>query len=157
IPTTTGCELRRSRRIRSTCNRSATSRGGRGSCFMQVCLLCFSSRCTIIAHSVALAAISRHNGAMTPSEQQPLGLADAAERWVAHQRRRRRPLSARTIDSYCDAWRSFSAWAQQQDKKLVAEIGVHDLRDWLDELGGYADNSVQTYCHGALAICRWLA
>lgn len=94
---------------------------------------------------------------MEPTTTPPLTLAEAAERWEIYQRSRRRPLSTRTIESYCDAWRLFCAWAAQHGKTLASEIGVHDLRDWLDGLRNYADNTVQTYCHGALALCRWLA
>jgi integrase/recombinase XerD len=84
-------------------------------------------------------------------------IAGAAARWASHQRSRRRPLAARTIEAYDDAWRSFAAWLARDERTLVAQIGVHDLRDWLDSMRGYADNTVQAYCHGALAICRWLA
>jgi integrase/recombinase XerD len=90
-------------------------------------------------------------------ETDSLLIQDVAERWAKQQRRRRRPLAERTIASYCDAWRSFCRWADEQGKRFVSQIGVHDIRDWLDDLQGYADRSVQTYHHGALAMCRWLA
>lgn len=91
------------------------------------------------------------------TEQEGPPLAGVAERWANQQRRRRKPLSARTIDSYCDAWRSFCIWAREQGKTFVAQLDIHDLREWLDGMQGYADRTVQTYYHGALAMCRWLA
>ena len=91
----------------------------------------------------------------TPTEQP--AIAGAAGRWATHQRGRRRPLSARTIDTYEDAWRAFAAYLARDGRTLVGQIGVHDMRDWLDGMRGYADSTVQAYCHGAMAICRWLA
>jgi len=92
-----------------------------------------------------------------PNQQQPLTIASAADAWVAVQRARRKPLADPTIASYCDAWRSFAAWAARQDKRLVAEIDVHDLARWIDSLSRKADGTALTYSHGALAICKFLA
>src|SRR5262249_5479198 len=73
------------------------------------------------------------------------------------QRARRKPLAEPTIASYCDAWRSFGAWAARQDKRAVAQIGVTDLARWIDSLSRKADGTALTYSHGALAICKFLA
>src|SRR6266540_1944682 len=91
------------------------------------------------------------------NDQQSLTIASAADAWVAVQRARRKPLADPTIASYCDAWRSFAAWAARQDKRAVAEIGVHDLARWIDSLSRKADGTALTYSHGALAICKFLA
>ena len=90
-------------------------------------------------------------------EQQQISIAAASDEWAAAQRARRKPLAEPTIASYCDAWRSFAAWAARQDKRAVAEIGVHDLARWIDSLKRKADGTTLTYSHGALAICKFLA
>src|SRR6266511_1037761 len=91
------------------------------------------------------------------NDQQSLTIASAADAWVAVQRARRKPLADPMIASYCDAWRSFAAWAARQDKRAVAEIGVHDLARWVDSLSRKTDGTALTYSHGALAICKFLA
>jgi site-specific recombinase XerD len=90
-------------------------------------------------------------------EQQPQTIAAAGDAWAAAQRARRKPLAANTIVSYCDAWASFSAWAARQGKRAVAEIAPTDLARWIDSLARKADGTVQTYSHGALAVCKFLA
>src|SRR5262245_57922248 len=90
-------------------------------------------------------------------EQQPQTIAKAGDAWAAAQRARRKPLAANTIVSYCDAWASFSAWAARQGKRSVAEIAPTDLARWIDSLAQKADGTVQTYSHGALAVCKFLA
>jgi site-specific recombinase XerD len=95
---------------------------------------------------------------MSPlSDKQPITIASAAEVWAAAQRAHRKPLAEPTIASYCDAWRSFAAWATRQEKHTVAEIGVRDLASWIDSLGRLADGTALTYSHGALAVCKFLA
>jgi integrase/recombinase XerD len=84
-------------------------------------------------------------------------VADAGQQWAEAQRRRRKPLSQATIDSYCDAWASFAAWAERQQRTMVTQIGATDLAQWLDSLRRMTDGSVQTYSHGALAVARFLA
>lgn len=86
-----------------------------------------------------------------------IAIAAAGDAWAAAQRARRKPLSAATITSYCDAWRSFSAWATRHGKQRINQIAADDLGRWIDSLVGMADGSVQTYSHGALAICKYLA
>lgn len=86
-----------------------------------------------------------------------LTIAAAADAWAAAQRSRRKPLAASTIATYCDAWRSFAAWAQRQGRRTVADIAAPDLGAWIDSLKGMADGTVLTYGHGALAICKFLA
>ncbi len=90
-------------------------------------------------------------------ETAPLTIADAGPAWAEAQRSRRKPLSSATIDSYCDGWRSFSAWAERDGKRSVREIAATDLARWVDTLRGLSDGSVLTYSHGALAVCRFLA
>jgi site-specific recombinase XerD len=87
----------------------------------------------------------------------PMTIAAAGDAWVAAQRARRKPLAASTIASYCDAWRSFGAWAERQSKRSVAEIGATDLARWIDSLSRKADGTALTYSHGALAVCKFLA
>jgi site-specific recombinase XerD len=95
---------------------------------------------------------------MDQQPQSPIRtIADAGAAWAAAQRARRKPLAANTIASYCHAWSSFEVWARKQDKRLVAEIGVTDLARWIDSLTRKADGTAQTYSHGALAICKFLA
>ncbi len=97
--------------------------------------------------------------ARMPEEKptQPTLIAAAGELWAAAQRARRKPLAATTIDSYCDAWRSFAAWAQRNEKREVRQIGPHDLAHWVDALERKADGTALTYSHGALAVCKFLA
>ncbi|HWQ13301.1 MAG TPA: tyrosine-type recombinase/integrase [Roseiflexaceae bacterium] len=84
-------------------------------------------------------------------------IAEAAARWAAAQRARRRPLAPSTIDSYCDAWGSFAAWAARQGRRTAGDIRPRDLAQWIDTLAGLADGTVQTYSHGALAVVKFLA
>lgn len=84
-------------------------------------------------------------------------IRSAAERWAAAQRARRKPLAANTIASYCDAWASFSDWANCNGKQTPADIEAPDLARWIDSLRRKTDGTVQTYSHGALAICKFLA
>jgi site-specific recombinase XerD len=90
-------------------------------------------------------------------EEAPLTIADAGAAWAAAQRARRKPLAANTIASYRDAWSSFGTWAARQGKLLVAEIGPTDLGRWIDSLTRTADGTAQTYSHGVLAVCKFLA
>lgn len=83
--------------------------------------------------------------------------AQALADWQRDQRKRRRQLSAATIASYSDAWRSFSGWATTQQRQSTADIANTDLAEWINSLRHLADGSVQTYSHGVLAICRYLA
>ena len=92
-----------------------------------------------------------------PEQPAPLTIADAGAAWAAAQRARRRPLAPNTIASYCDAWESFASWARSRGKQHVAEIDARDLAQWIDSLARHADGTVQTYSHGALAICKFLA
>ncbi len=94
--------------------------------------------------------------AHTDPQEQPT-IAEAANRWATAQRARRKPLAESTIDSYCDAWRSFSAWALRENKRFTQAIGPTDLARWIDSLAGRADGTVLTYSHGALSICKLLA
>lgn len=99
-----------------------------------------------------------YNARMTHEPtSQPTTIAAAAELWAAAQRARRKPLAATTIESYCDAWRSFAAWAARSQKRLANEIGTHDLAHWVDSLARKADGTALTYSHGVLAICKFLA
>ncbi|MCS6841505.1 MAG: tyrosine-type recombinase/integrase [Roseiflexus sp.] len=86
-----------------------------------------------------------------------LTIASAADVWAAAQQTRRKPLAASTIATYCDAWRSFTAWAQREGRHTVADIAASDLGAWIDSLKEMADGTVLTYGHGALAICKFLA
>ena len=88
---------------------------------------------------------------------EPITLIEASQEWVAQQRARRRPLAPNTIDSYCDAWRSFSAWATRQGRRTPADLEARDLGRWIDSLQGAADGTTQTYSHGVLAIVKFLA
>jgi len=90
-------------------------------------------------------------------EQEPQLIEAAGDAWAAAQRARRKPLAPSTIASYCDAWRSFSAWARRAGKRNVAELAPTDLARWIDSLAHKADGTVQTYSHGALAVCKFLA
>lgn len=94
---------------------------------------------------------------MNDESHEPLTIADAADLWASAQRARRKALAPNTIISYCDAWRSFTAWAAHQQKRFVADLIVTDLARWIDSLGRKADGTAQTYSHGALAICKFLA
>jgi integrase/recombinase XerD len=87
----------------------------------------------------------------------PLTLAGAGAAWAAAQRARRKPLAEHTIESYLDGWRSFCLWAERQGKRTVAEIAPADLGRWIDSLQRAADGTAQTYSHGALAVCKFLA
>ncbi len=105
----------------------------------------------------ALIACLCYNGSMPDQPEQPILISAAGEAWAQAQRARRKPLAATTIESYCDAWRSFAGWAARQQKRAVAEIGVHDLASWIDSLTHTADGTALTYSHGALAVCKFLA
>ncbi len=91
------------------------------------------------------------------SETPPIAIADAAGAWAEQQRRRRKPLADNTIASYRDGWASFAAWAARQGRATVADIASEDLARWIDSLVGAADGTAQTYAHGVLAVCRFLA
>jgi site-specific recombinase XerD len=84
-------------------------------------------------------------------------IATAADLWVASQQKRRKPLASNTIASYCDGWRSFAAWANRIGRKTISDLQAPDLGNWIDSLNGAADGTAQTYSHGALAICKYLA
>ena len=103
--------------------------------------------------------ILHYNAAMEsdPKQAPQMTIAGASDAWAAAQRARRKPLAANTIASYCDAWSSFGAWALRQGKRTVAEIEAPDLGRWIDSLVRKADGTAQTYSHGALAICKFLA
>lgn len=94
---------------------------------------------------------------MPPDTENTLTLAAAGDAWAAAQHDRRKPLAQATIASYHDAWRSFTAWAARQDKRAVQDIAPTDLGRWIDSLTGKTDGTVQTYSHGALAVCKFLA
>lgn len=87
----------------------------------------------------------------------PETIAAAGDAWASVQRARRKPLARATIESYCDGWRSFSAWAARQGKSEINQIAPADLASWIDSLRGKSDGTVQTYSHGALAVCKFLA
>ena len=87
----------------------------------------------------------------------PLTIARAGDAWAESQRRRRKPLASATIESYCDGWRTFSAWAEREDKREISQLAANDLGRWIDSLYGKSDGTVQTYAHGALAVCKFLA
>lgn len=91
------------------------------------------------------------------TEQTPLRIADAGAAWATAQRARRKPLAQATIESYCAAWASFSAWAQRAGRQSVTEIIATDLGRWVDSLTGMSDGSTLTYSHGALAVSKFLA
>ncbi|ABU56182.1 tyrosine-type recombinase/integrase [Roseiflexus castenholzii] len=84
-------------------------------------------------------------------------IAGAADAWATAQYSRRKPPAPSTIATYCNAWRSFAAWAHCEGKRVVADIAASDLGAWIDSLNGMADGTVLTYGHGALAICKFLA
>jgi integrase/recombinase XerD len=86
-----------------------------------------------------------------------LRIAEAAAAWAAAQRQRRKPLAEATIQSYCDAWSSFSGWAARNGRQTVSQIEPADLARWIDSLRGLSDGSVQTYSHGALSVAKFLA
>lgn len=92
-----------------------------------------------------------------PNLTETTAIPDAANHWATAQRARRKPLAELTIASYCAAWHSFSDWATTRDKRTLNQIEPRDLGRWIDSLGDMADGSVQTYSHGVLAICRFLA
>ena len=87
----------------------------------------------------------------------PLAIAAAANAWAEAQRRRRKPLAEQTIASYCDAWSSFSRWAQRQGYATVDQIAAPDLGRWIDSLSSKADGTTITYGHGVLAVIKFLA
>ncbi|HMO57284.1 MAG TPA: tyrosine-type recombinase/integrase [Roseiflexaceae bacterium] len=91
------------------------------------------------------------------ASQPGIGLAEAGIAWERAQRARRRPLAANTIASYTDAWRSFCSWAERSGRHTSAEIQPTDLARWIDSLSSMADRTLQTYSHGVLAICKYLA
>jgi site-specific recombinase XerD len=93
----------------------------------------------------------------TEDTHEALTIAAAGDAWAVAQRARRKPLAEPTIASYRDAWRSFSGWAAKQEKRVVGDIGVHDLAHWIDSLRRKADGTTLTYSHGALAVCKFLA
>ena len=84
-------------------------------------------------------------------------IAAAGAAWATAQRTRRKPLAASTIESYRDAWASFAAWAATQGRTDARSIAATDLGHWLDTLVGKADGTLQTYSHGVLAVCKFLA
>ncbi len=92
-----------------------------------------------------------------PIPELDMSITEAAQRWADAQRRRRKPLSAATIESYSDAWASFARWATKQERQQVTQIRPTDPAEWLDSLRGKTDGTVQTYSHGALAVLRFLA
>lgn len=94
---------------------------------------------------------------MTNETDVPISLAEAGRAWAEAQRRRRKPLANATIDSYCDGWRAFAEWAAREEKHAVADLAPNDLGRWIDSLRGKSDGSVQTYAHGTLAVCKFLA
>jgi site-specific recombinase XerD len=89
------------------------------------------------------------------SKAMPVG--DVADAWAAYQRSRRRPLANLTLITYGDAWASFGNWLAERGRATTGEIAPRDMRDWLESMRGYADSTVQAYCHGVTSICRWLA
>jgi integrase/recombinase XerD len=89
--------------------------------------------------------------------KQTLAIAAAGDAWATAQRARRKPLAERTIESYRDAWRSFTDWAEREGKRTVDQIGVTDLARWTDGLVRKTDGTVLTYSHGVLAVCKFLA
>ena len=105
----------------------------------------------------ALIACLCYNGSMPDQPEQPILISAAGEAWAQAQRARRKPLAATTIESYCDAWRSFAGWAARQQKRAVAEIGVHDLASWIDSLTHTADGTALTYSHGSRLLAPFLA
>jgi site-specific recombinase XerD len=84
-------------------------------------------------------------------------IRDAADAWARNERARRKPLANATIESYCDGWRAFTGWAERHDKRVISQIEPRDLARWIDSLRGKSDGTVQTYAHGALAVCKFLA
>lgn len=90
-------------------------------------------------------------------ELSQLKIAEAGEVWAKAQRTRRKPLASNTIASYRDAWSSFSQWAKSQGKIYLRDIQARDLALWIDSLGSVADGTAQTYSHGVLSVCRFLA
>lgn len=86
-----------------------------------------------------------------------LTLAGAGDAWAAAQRARRKPLADATIASYRDGWRSFAAWAAKNGRAAIADLAPTDVARWVDSLRGVSDGTVQTYSHGVLAVCRFLA
>ena len=87
--------------------------------------------------------------------KQSLAIGAAGDAWAAAQRARRKPLAERTIESYRDAWRSFTGWAEREGKRSVSQIGVTDLARWADGLARKTDGTVLTYSHGVLLSLRW--
>lgn len=84
-------------------------------------------------------------------------ISEAAQTWSEAQKRRRKPLAAATIASYCDAWASFSRWASSHERYTTDQIQASDLGAWIDTLGNRADGTTITYGHGALAVTKYLA
>ena len=84
-------------------------------------------------------------------------LTQALQDWTADQRKRRRALSPATIASYSDAWHAFMQWAAANDRHTTQALQARDFAAWINTLGHLADGSVQTYSHGTIAICKYLA
>lgn len=91
------------------------------------------------------------------NEPTPPTIAEAGAQWAAAQQKRRKPLAPNTIASYRDGWASFSAWANRQGKQRLDQIEPQDLGRWIDSLTSVADGTAQTYAHGVLAVCKFLA
>lgn len=94
---------------------------------------------------------------MTPETDVPITIAAAGNAWAEAQRRRRKPLANATIDSYIDGWQAFATWALREEKRELTLLAPNDLGRWIDSLRGKSDGTVQTYAHGALAVCKFLA
>ena len=119
--------------------------------FLSSCPLVLLSSCPLVLLSSC--PLVFYNTSMN----EKLTLAAAADDWVESQHRRRKPLARATIDSYCDGWQAFTLWAAAEGTHEVAQLGAQDLGRWIDTLRGVGDGTVQTYAHGALAICKFLA
>ena len=94
---------------------------------------------------------------MTNETDVSITIAAAGQAWAEAQRRRRKPLAKATIDSYSDGWQAFADWAAREEKREIAQLAPNDFGRWIDSLVGKSDGTVQTYAHGALAVCKFLA